>query len=561
LYEHDEYIHDVLEDKIVVCQTVRQAVERAQRDREAKEYLWNEKEAQRVCRFFSIFLRHSKGKKWAGRPFELSPWQAFIVREIFGWYREDGCRRYQRAYMEVPRRNGKSTLAAGIGLYLLVGDQEEEAEVYTAASKIDQARIIHGQSISMVKASAGLSKYCDVLKNNISCMRLGGKYIPISSQAAGNHGLNVSGALIDELHCHKNRDTYDVLDSATGSRDSPIIFSTTTAGHDKFSICGEIHDATKDILSRTYEDNSMFGYISSADAEDESDGWTTPEVWAKANPNYGISFNTQDIKEACNRARRTPAQENIFKRLRLNLWTEQADRWIPLHEWDRCNLAPLPVNPPKGTPLYAGLDMGSTRDFTALVIAWGRDPINILPKFWCPQAAQEERPSFEKNMVRDWIKRGLVTETPGNVTDYEPLVEYLDYISNDVVELVFDTWGSNDVIQRLEGVGYRTTENAGRNKRRQVVKFRQGDKTMDPACNDFENLVMTKRLNHAGNVVLKWMMKNTSLMIGPTGLVKPDKRKRIGKIDGIVASIMATARLQSNPAFKKSCSGFEAVSF
>ena len=332
-----QYIDDVLSGRVVVGQRVRQAVERHVGDlRSAKDrgLRFDPKAAERVLKFFG-FLHHSKGE-WAGRPFVLSPWQVFILWVVFGWKRADGTRRFRTAYIEIGRKNGKSTLAAGVALYLFAADQEPGAEVYTAATKRDQARIVHSEAIRMVQSSPGLQRFIDIFKDNLSMLRTNSKYEPLGADADTMDGLNVHGAIIDELHAHKTRNLWDVLETATGARRQPLIFAITTAGFDRQSLCWQQHDYAEKVLDRIVSDDTHFAFVAALDSEDD---WTDRAAWIKANPNLGVSVKPESLEEQCVKAESLPSAQNAFRRLRLNQWTEQSERWIDLAVWDEGAIA------------------------------------------------------------------------------------------------------------------------------------------------------------------------------------------------------------------------------
>jgi phage terminase large subunit-like protein len=275
--------------------------------------------ARHAIEFFG-FLRHSKGE-WAGQTFELAPWQAFIVGALFGWKRNDGLRRFRTAYCAVPRKNGKSSIAAGIGLYLLVADREQGAEVYSAATSRDQARIVFDEAKRMVASSPALRRRVDMLINNLHVAPTNSRFMPLSSDSSTMDGLNVHGAIIDELHAHKTRNVVDVLETATGARRQPLLFEITTAGYDRHSICFEHHDYSLKVLQGIVRDDAWFAVIAGAE---EGDDWTDPEVWRKANPNLGRSVKEDDLRRKAEKAIALPGAQNAFRRMHLNEWTEQA---------------------------------------------------------------------------------------------------------------------------------------------------------------------------------------------------------------------------------------------
>jgi phage terminase large subunit-like protein len=318
--------------------------------------------AQHAIDFFG-FLRHSKGE-WAGQTFELAPWQVFVVGCLFGWQQSDGLRRFRTAYCAVPRKNGKSTLSAGIGLYLLVSDGEQGAEIYSAATSRDQARIVFDEAKRMVGSSPALQRRVGILINNLHVAATTSRFMPLSSDASTMDGLNVHGAIIDELHAHRNRHVVDVLETATGARRQPLLFEITTAGYDRHSICFEHHDYSIKVLEGTVPDDSWFAFIAAAD---EDDDWSAPEVWRKANPNFGLSVKEDDLARKAEKAIALPGAQNAFRRMHLNEWTEQAERWIDVAAWDACD-GLIDLDQLRGRPCFGGLDLSTTTDVTAL--AW-----------------------------------------------------------------------------------------------------------------------------------------------------------------------------------------------
>jgi phage terminase large subunit-like protein len=331
------YARAVTEGQILTNRLVRLACERHLDDlgSAGTRGLRFEPQAARHAIEFFAFLRHSKGE-WAGKTFELAPWQTFMVGCLFGWKRSDGLRRFRTAYCAVPRKNGKSTLSAGIGLYLLVADGEQGAEIYSAATSRDQARIVFEEAKRMVGSSPALKRRVGILINNLNVATSASRFMPLSSDASTRDGLNVHGAIIDELHAHRTRHVVDVLETATGARRQPLLFEITTAGYDRHSICYEHHEYAIKVLEGVLHDDSWFALIAAAD---EHDDWTDPEAWRKANPNFGLSVKEDDLARKAEKAIALPGAQNAFRRMHLNEWTEQAERWIDLPAWDACSMA------------------------------------------------------------------------------------------------------------------------------------------------------------------------------------------------------------------------------
>jgi phage terminase large subunit-like protein len=318
------YARAVTDGQVLTNRLVRLACERHLDDLNSvgtRGLRFDPQAAQHAIDFFG-FLRHSKGE-WAGQAFALAPWQAFVVGALFGWKRADGLRRFRTAYCAVPRKNGKSTLSAGIGLYLLVADGEQGAEIYSAATSRDQARIVFDEAKRMVGSSPALKRRVGILINNLHVAATSSRFMPLSSDSSTMDGLNVHGAVIDELHAHRTRNVVDVLDTATGARRQPLLFEITTAGYDRHSICYEHHHYSIKVLEGMVPDDSWFAFIAAAD---EHDDWTDPKVWQKANPSFGLSVKADDLARKAEKAIALPGAQNAFRRMHLNEWTEQAER-------------------------------------------------------------------------------------------------------------------------------------------------------------------------------------------------------------------------------------------
>ena len=482
------------------------------------------------------FLRHSKGE-WAGQRINLSPFQRFKIGSIYGWKRADGTRRFRIAYSEEPRKNGKSTEAAGIGIGGLVADDEPGAEVYSAATKRDQAKIVFDEARRMVLASPALRKRLGVLAANLNDPATHSKFEPLGADADSLDGLNASTIIIDELHAHKTRSIWDVLGTATGSRRQPLIYVITTAGYDRNSICWEQHDYACKVLEGVVEDDAYFAYIATVD---EGDDHFDEATWRKANPNYGISCKTEKIREAAERAKAVPGQLNAFLRLHLNVWTEQASRWLPMEAWDECGEAVDPDSL-KGRDCYAGLDLSSKIDLSALALvfppATEGERWKVLIRFWMPKNNIRGRLERDRVDYAVWIRQGLIEATEGNVVDYRFIRKRINELAERYVikEIAFDRWNATQLSTELsEEDGFA------------MVEFGQGFASMAAPTKEFEKLVVGRQLAHGANAVLRWMASNISVRQDPAGNMKPDKEKSGEKIDGIVAILMGLARAVAN---------------
>lgn len=292
--------------------------------------------AEKVRKFFRQFVRHSKGE-WAGKPFEFLDWQwTDVIGPLFGWLRPDGTRRFRRAYIEIPKKQGKSALASGLAIYLLVGDSEAGAEVYSAAADREQASIVFNEAANMVEASPGLSKHLEVVRSQkrLVFSKKQSWFKALSADVPTKEGLNIHGLLFDELHAQVKRDLWDTLAYGGAARRQPLSISITTAGYDRESICWEQHQYAQSVLEGRNPDTSFLPCIYAAS---ESDDWTSPATWAKANPSFGVTIKESEMAEACREAQQSPAKQNSFRRYRLNQWTEQDVRWLDLARWDECS--------------------------------------------------------------------------------------------------------------------------------------------------------------------------------------------------------------------------------
>jgi len=538
----------VLDGTIVAGMLIRKAMERHLRDLEegaSRGLRFDRAAAEHAVRFFG-FLKHSKGE-WAGQPFILEPWQQFIIWNLFGWLRADGFRRYRRAYIEVARKNGKSTIAAGIGLYLLVADGEPGAEVYSAACKRDQARLTHSEATRMVKSSPELSRMVKVFKDNLHIEATASKYEPLGADANTMDGLNVHGAIVDEIHAHRNRAVLDVLETATGARRQPLILEITTAGSDQASICFEHHEYSRRILEGTIEDDTWFGYIASID---EGDEWTDPAVWGKANPNLGVSVKLDDLQAKCDRAQQMPAAQNAFRRLHLDQWTQQVDRWIALELWDANagDIGPKELEEIlAGRECYGGLDLSSVSDLTAWVMVFPKiedaDEVDVLCRFWCPEAKLVDPGNRYADQYRAWAQEGYLRVTSGDAVDY-------GFVKRCILEDAKRYALRNLNVDRLFQ-GYQLSQEL-LDEGLDVFGMGQGFYGYAAPMREFERRVLAKKVHHGGHPVLRWMADNVAVRTDPAGNVKPDKASSQGKVDGVCALVMALDRAMRREPVKAS---------
>jgi phage terminase large subunit-like protein len=485
--------------------------------------------ANRVKTFFLSFLCHSKGQ-WANQPFVLLDWQWLdVVAPLFGWIRPDGTRRYRRGYLEVPKKNGKSTLLAGLSLYLLAGDREPGAEIYSAAVDRDQASIVFNEAAQMVDSSPQLSQRLRVIRSTkrITFQKKNSVYRALSADVPAKEGLNAHAVLIDELHAQKNRDLWDTLRYAGASRRQPLHLSITTAGYDRHSICWEQHQYAQAVLENTVEDLSFFAYMTGAGMEED---WTSEEVWRRVNPSFGVIIDPDQFREDCTEARQSPAKENGFRRYRLNQWTEQDVRWLALEKWDACG---IPLEDLEGRECWAGLDLSSTTDITALVLVFpGEDRYDVLPYFWVPEEGAHQRERRDRVPYRQWIKQGFIEATPGEVIDYDRIRARINELGEKyrIQEIALDRWNATQLATQLTGDGF------------EMVAFGQGYASMNAPTKKLEEVVLSGKLAHGGNPVLRWMAGNVSIETDAADNWKPSKKKSPERIDGVVALIMGLDR-------------------
>lgn len=430
-------------------------------------------------------LKHTKGK-WDGKPFLLLPWQEQIVRDLFGIVKADGKRQFRSAYVEIPKKNGKSELAAAIALYLLYGDGEASAEVYGCANDRSQASIV-----------------------------------------------------FDEIHAQPNRKLYDVMTKGSGdAREQPLFFIITTAGTDKESICYELHTKALDIMNGRKSDPSFYPVIYGLSDEDD---WNDEKNWYKANPSLGYTISIDRVRDAYREVLDNPAEENVFKQLRLNIWTNSAVAWIPEHIYDRGNQK-IDYTSLLGRDCYAGLDLSSTSDITALVLVFPprteEEKYIVLPFFWLPEETLELRCRRDHVLYDVWERQGYILTTEGNVIHYGFIERFIEQLGEKyhIIEIAYDRWNATQMVQNLEDMGFT------------MVPFGQGFKDMSPPSKELYKLLMEGNIIHGGNPVLKWMAQNVVMRQDPAGNIKPDKEKSVEKIDGIVALIMGLDRcIRSSP--------------
>lgn len=503
---------------------------------------FDEDSARLACDFFPECLQHIEGAV-SGKPFNLEGWQRSIIANLFGWKRLDehgrAVRRYRKCFLFVSRKNGKTPLASGIGLYLLFCDNEPGAQIYVAAGDRDQASLLYRHAKGMIEREPFLSERSKVYAGT------GHKSIQLTSDPASvfkvlsadadtKHGGNTHAVIIDELHVQPNRDLVDVLSTsmASANRKQPLMLLITTAGFDRHSICYEEYDYAKKVRdgAEGFEDSRYLPVIYETL---ESEDWTSVDAWKKSNPNLGVSVSLSYLKDECSRAKDNPSIENRFRRLHLNQWTEQDVRWIPMDQWNRCVGGSDEMY---GCQCWCGLDIGATRDLTALVMAFplANEKVRILSHFWAPRSGAERRERQDRVPYLTWARSGLLELTDGDTVDYAAIrrriVEYATKYQ--FVELAVDRLfqGAQLCTELMEdGLP--------------VIEHGQGFLGMVVPTKEFERLIFGGLLEHGNHPILKWMAGNVVVEQDPAGNIKPNKRKSAERIDGIVAAIMAVGRL------------------
>jgi len=485
-------------------------------------------------------LKHTKGR-WAGKPFILLKWQRVLIKKLFGTVDEDGNRIYRKCYAEIPKKNGKSELAAAIALYLLTLDGEIGAEIYSAAADKKQAGIVFQVAAEMVRQSEYLSKICRIIdsQKRIVYYKTNSFYEVLSSDVKTKHGFNAHGVIFDELHAQPNRDLWDVLTEGSGiAREQPLIFVITTAGFDRKSICWEIHQYAEKVISGAIKDKHFLAMLYGLDVKEN---YQDEKNWHKANPSLGTKeeikagtkiLDIERFRDDFNEAKNKPAAVNNWRRLRLNQWTTQETEWLPFEAWKRCGGT---VNSKEllGYKCYAGLDLSSSDDITAFVLVFNIDEVHkVLPFFFIPKENIEKRVRKDNVPYDLWIQQGYIFATEGNVIDYNFIEEKIYEIAKlyDIEEIAIDPYNALMLNQKLSESGLRT------------VEIRQGMKSLSPPTKECERWILSRTLNHGDNPVLTWMFSNVMIISDLNDNRRVDKEKSKEKIDGIQALIMAISR-------------------
>ena len=491
-------------------------------------YYFDEESADRAVNFIEKFCTHVKGEL-AGKAFILEKWQKDdIVRPLFGWKDKDtGLRRYRMCYVEIPRKNGKSNLAAALALYLLYADGEPGAEILSCAGDRGQANIVYHIAQEMIKNNKHLRSRAKVLRNTIE---LGSSwYKSISSEAYTKHGLNCHGIIFDELHTQPNSELWNVMTTSVGARRQPVIIALTTAGHDRASICYEMHEYSEGVLNGSIEDDSFLPVLYKAEPDDD---WTDPETWKKANPGYGSICNEAYFMDAVKKAKSNPSMINSFLRLHLNIWTSAETAWIPDDIYMKGDKS-IPFDRLPSLPAYGGLDLASTQDLTAFALIF-RDDENECFYLLCHQFVNSVKAHNKKLAAGvdylNYEREGDITITPGNVTDYRIVKQYiLDQCAKyDVQEIGYDPKFSTYIVAEL------TEEEIT------MQPMAQNITSMNGPTKEMEMEIMKGNVIHGGNKCLRWQFGCAIIYTDNNEnkrVIKEQKENK--KVDGVIASIIA----------------------
>lgn len=535
-----EYMRGVLDGSVPACSFVKQAVQRQLNDlrrwgAEGGDYYFDEKEASRPCWFIEN-LTHTKGEL-AGRAIHLEPWQCFLLTTLFGWKAKAGNRRFRSAYVEVSRGNGKSTLLSGIGLFCLCADHEPGAEVYSFATTREQAKIVFGDAQTMARGNRALQEAygLEVTAHALYVPATNSTFQAKSAEGSTLDGLNTHLAIIDELHAHKKRDVFDVVETSLGKRRNSLMVSITTAGVDRTGICYEQRTLVTKILSGSLQDESYFGIIYTLDPDDD---WKSDEALAKANPNWGVSVRPEVIRALQAKAIATPSAENNFKTKHLDVWCNADVGWMDMKAWDACADESLDESDFDGEPCWLGLDLASTSDMTAKVKIFqrkidGSSHYYLFGDYWLPRTAIERGVNSQ---YQGWEYLGYLHVCEGPVTDF---AEIRDSILEDcgrysVQSVAYDPFQAVQLSKELSDDGV------------PMVLCKQTVANLSDPMKQFQALVLDHRLHFNGDPVLTWMVSNVVCHVDVKENIYPRKDAPENKIDGVVAGIMALSRALLN---------------
>lgn len=558
----DRYAKDVAAGRQVACKLVRLACQRRIRDlrrwaktrtgatRKGAPYWFDAAAARRAVAYYGL-CKHVKGQ-WAGQRLSLEPWQTFITVELFGWRRvSDGARRFTSAYVEVAKKNGKTTWAAPLALYMLTSDvnpvtgtPEPQAEVYSFATTGDQARYVWQAGRDMVRLERRLSKRITCWAHHLA-VEDGGVWRPVNNKAGSVESISPHLALGDELHAQKSREMWDMMAASRGARTQALLLAITTAGFDLSSVCYEEHDYTRKVLSGAVEDETRFGIIytldrpETAEEPDGGDDWHDESTWVKANPSLGVSVSLENLREEYRKAVNNPASRVNFQTKRLNIWVASKDPWMPLELWQRQASRGLALDDFAGETAWVAVDLASYVDVAALavVVQQGAKRFAFM-RFYLPEALIVEGDHTNARYYQAMADEGWLELTPGNVIDQARIQEDVRDVCGIVStqEIAVDVYQSIKFMSELQEEGL------------PVVEFRNTVERMsDPMKNVYAD-IKNGDLFHEGNNLMTWMVSNVVAKLDAKDNIFPRKEHPEQKIDGPVALIMAYSRMLATPA-------------
>lgn len=576
----NKYAEDVLSGRIFACRWTKLACERHLDDLKhghERGLYFDEAAANYALEFFSQ-LKLWKGREYKNKEFTLAPHYQFITSNIFGWKREDGLRRFRTAYIEMGRKGAKSTYAGGVGAYMFVADGEEGAEIYCAAVKREQAKIVWTNIRNLTKRSI-FSKLITYYTNNLSIESTWSKCEPLSSDSKSLDGLDSHFASLDELHAHPTPEVHDLVDDSVGARSQPLILIITTAGFDQEGVCYQRREYLTRVLKRVIQDDTFFGMIFTLDTKkdwpelqtrtssepgEKEDDWQDEENWVKAMPGlcgitksgvrYGVDDNgdpipgymtkLDDVRKKATYAAEVPAAQNNFMTKRMNVWTQQATRWISLQVWDENNIRPIDEKSLRGKLCYGGIDLSAINDLTVWVMLFPdkeiQEHLDILIRVWCPKSKIYDTKNKYRDQYQAWERSGIIEATEGDVIDY-------DFVRAQIVKDAGRFNVESIAVDRLFQ-GYEFAQKldkaiGGKKIAQKVVACGMGYYSMAGPCKEFESRLLGRKLNHGGNPILRFMADSVSVSMDPAGNMKPNKDKSQGKIDGIVGILLGLDRV------------------
>ena len=528
-----QYAEDVVSGKKLACKWTKLACERFFNDIEKSKGDWPygffDNLANRYCRAIEK-MPHVKGRDWAGLKITLEPWQCFLIVNVFGWaHKETKLRRFRTVYIEVPRKNAKSTLTSTVGLCMLTMDGEPGAEVYSAATTRDQAKIVFEDAQNMARRMPDFRKRFGINVNahNINVVKTANKFEALSAEGSTLDGLNIHFAGVDELHAHKTRAVFDVLETATGARSQPLLWLITTAGSNRAGICYEQRTYLTKILDRVQDDDTYFGIIYTID---DTDDWTDPQIWEKANPNYGVSVYPDDIARLCKKAMQMPSAQNNFLTKRLNVWVNADEAWMNMREWEKCADFKLSIDRFKKQKCWVALDLASKIDIAVMVLLFEEDNhYYAFCNYYLPEEAIE---NTTNSQYSGWVRSGRITETPGVMTDFGYIEDDLLKIKSEyqILDVAYDPFQATQFSTRMEKEGF------------EMIEIGATVKNFSEPMKEFEAIVLDGRFHFDGDPVLTWMVSNVVCHLDKKDNIYPNKERPENKIDGVVAILMALNR-------------------